>query len=197
MEKILFAATNDHLSASRGRSNSSGKKAFSSAFRPPLSLCCISTAVNSFVAAVNASSYGDMQFRSSAKHSGCRSCSQNCSQPAVCQDHIATPCSQSMCTQPWLLTNLQVSSIFVNSLVAAVKSSVPVGTTQRRPGLHIEIPRKVTVAYRTLKRPTTLDFKGGHAVAQQRQAQRLPQLLTELQVGRNLSRLNVRSNRSA
>ena len=35
------------------------------------------------------------------------------------------------------------------------ESSVPVGTTQRRPGLHIERPRKVTTSSRTLKSPTT------------------------------------------
>ena len=47
---------NAHLSASSGRSSSKGKKAPSSAFRPPLSLCCMRTAVNSLVAAVKASS---------------------------------------------------------------------------------------------------------------------------------------------
>ena len=45
-----------YFSASRGRSSSRGKKAPSSAFRPPLSLGCSSTAVKSLVAAAKASS---------------------------------------------------------------------------------------------------------------------------------------------
>ena len=76
-----------YLSASSGRSSNRGKNAPSSALRPALSLGWTSTAVNSFVAAAKASSYGDMQLRSRARHSGCRSCSKNCTTQKLCSDH--------------------------------------------------------------------------------------------------------------